>query len=123
MARVGIHGGDVVDAPADGVDIHHRAARQHHGVVAGEEFVEQPQRVRLVLRGTVVVGQPEGAYEIMFHAGQLSGGGGCRADGQVGVELPRVGGEDAGVESFGQAQAKFGLAYACGADKYDEGGH
>ena len=87
-ARLLIHGGDVVNPLADGIDVHHRTAGEQHGVVGGEEIVEQLQHLLFVAGGAVVVRELQGAHQVVLDAGQLLGGGGSSANGQVGIELP-----------------------------------
>lgn len=117
-ARFGIDRGDVVNTLAHGVDVHHGTTREQHHLVLRPEGVEQLQYIGFVLGGAIIVGQLQRAHKVMLHPTQLFGCGRCCAYLEVGIELPRVGRDNAGAEPFSQSQAQFGFAYAGGADEY-----
>ena len=115
-AGFGLHRGDVVYASANGIDIEHGAAGEDHGVVVAEEVVEQGEGIGFVLRRTVGLLEVERADKVVTHAGLLPGRGGCRADGELAIELAGVGVEDGTTEAFGPAQGVGGLAHTRGAE-------
>ena len=66
-ARFAVDGRNVIDAFADGVDIHHGTSSQHYGIFFLEQGFEQFYDFGFVLSGTVVVGQSQCTHKIVFH--------------------------------------------------------
>ena len=111
-ARGSIDSGDVVDAVADSIDIHHAAAGEEDQRLTAQLAVgrEQTKHILLVERSTVVVGQPVSTHEEVAHPPLLFGCGSGSADGKLGKDLPRVGIDDRSRKSFGKIETKLRLA-------------
>ena len=121
-ADVGGYGGDVVDALADGVDVHHRSAGEEDGRVGREKGRKEGQSVRFIACGAVRFGGVEEVDEVVRDAGAFVGRGGGGADGHAAIDLSGVGREDGAAEVFGQPQTERRLAHAGGAEQDEEGG-
>ena len=90
-AGVGIDGGNVVDAVAHGVDIHHAAACEQQRRMGGEESGREAEDVGFVHRCAVVVVDAQRADEVVLAATELLvRRSGC-ADAHVAVELSAIG--------------------------------
>ena len=122
-ARLFGNGGNVVDAVAHGIDVHHRTARHHHNVALGKKTGQQRHDLCLITRSTVIVVEGERPHEIVGHARLLLRRGGGGADGNVAVDLARVGVENGRVEMLGDLQGGGSLAGGGGTGEDDEGGH
>ena len=88
MPGFGIYGRDVVNAFAYGIHVHHGTAGQEYDFVPGIELLKKLQYFGFILGGAVIVGQLQGADEVMPYPLQLFRGRGGRTDFQVGVKLP-----------------------------------
>ncbi len=84
-------GGDVVDAVADSVDIHHASTTHQLYGLGRKRFVEQFEHVGFVLGGAVVLVEVEGMNEIVAHFVQFLRSRCCGADAHATEHLARVG--------------------------------
>ena len=78
-----------------------------------EQLFEQGDDIVLIHGGVVIVVDFEVAHEVVLHTCLFFRCGGCRAYGQVGKHLSRVGIDDFGVQMFGNMNAGVGFADTC----------
>ena len=116
--RGGIDGGQVVNAVAHRIDIHHRPAHQQHKAVRLEQLAQQPVHVQFELPAVVLVMDGMRADEVVTRRLQLPVRRGSRADAQLAVELARVRRDDGSCPLPRQPDADARLAHAGGS--YDD---
>ena len=109
-----VDGGDVVDAVADSVDIHHTAS-SHQGVVAvAEKLLQQFEYLLFKERCAVIIIEAERSHEIVSYLLHLLVSRPCRTDAQFLVDLPGVSVDDRDAEVPGNIEAEAGLADGSG---------
>ena len=117
-----IHRGDIINPFADGIDVHHGASGEDDHMMLLKEGVEQLHHLLFVAGRTVVVSELKCAHHVVRHASQLVGRRGSGADGQVCVELTRIGRDNGCTEALSQFQTERCLAYTRGAQKDQQHG-
>ena len=104
-----VDGGDIVNAVAYGVDIHHTATREQCVVVSLEFLSQQFQHLLLIERCAVIVFDTQCAHEVMLHLLHFClRGTGC-ADAQFLEYLSRVGIDDGDAKVLGNIQTDGSL--------------
>ena len=72
---------EVVQAVAEGIDIHHGPAGDHERLVSlGEKPVDEGDGIGLIHAGGIVLGDGNRLDEVMLHPRELFRGGNGRAD-------------------------------------------
>jgi len=121
VAHLGFHGGDVIDAVAHGIDIHHAAAGEDEGIVCVEKVFTEVEDLSLIACSAVIVSDVQRSDKVMTDARQLFCGGCGGADAQVAVELAAVGIEDGGTDGLGEGEGEFRLSDGGGSEEDKEG--
>ena len=115
-----VDGGDIVNAVAYGVDIHHTATREQGVVVRLKLLLQQFQHLLLIERCAVIVLDAQCAHKVVLHFFHLClRGTGC-ADAQFLEYLSRVCIDDGDAKMLGNVQTDGSLPDGGGSCYYDE---
>ena len=101
-----VYGWNVVYSIANGVNVHHAAARHQGHVAVGEKLVEQGKGVGFKARRAIILVEFKMANEVVDGLLLFFGSGGSSSNGQLGKHLPRVGTDDVRGITLGKMQAK-----------------
>ena len=114
--------GQRVDAVTERIDIQHASAGGHQHIVRGEVSRAHGHRFFFEARRAVIVRQAQDPHKVVGHTCQLLSGGRGRADGEIAVELSRVGIDNGTTQKLSHAQAEFCFSHGRGADEHKKCG-